>query len=111
MIHVMLRMAFGPERCGEVLQILRPMAERTRLTPGCLGCNIYQDVHDAGVILVEELWRSETELGRHLRSDQYREVLLVMEMASEPPEVRFEEISRSSGVETIERERLGAAEA
>lgn len=111
MIHVMLRMAFRRDQSGEVLQILNPMAERTRLVPGCLGCNIYQDVRDGGVILLEELWRGEAEMGRHLRSDQYRNILLVMEMALEPPQVRFEEISCSTGVETIEKVRLGTEEA
>jgi len=110
-IHVTLRMAFRGERRAEVLQILNPMAERARLEPGCLACNIYQDVRDAGVIMLEELWRCEAEMGRHLRSDQYRNILLVMEMALEPPEVRFEEISRLTGVETIEKARLGTAEA
>ena len=109
-IRVTLRMAFHRERSGDVLQILNPMAERTRIEPGCLACNIYQDVRDAGVIMLEELWRCEAEMGRHLRSEQYRNILLVMEMALEPPEVRFDEIARSTGVETIEKARLGAAE-
>jgi quinol monooxygenase YgiN len=109
-IHTTLRMVIPPERRGEVLQILNPVAERVRLQPGCLACNIYQDVRDARVIMLEELWRCELEMGRHLRSEQYRNVLLVMEMALEPPEVRFNEVSRSTGVETIEKARLGAAE-
>jgi len=35
-------------------------------------------------------------------------VLLVVEMAVEPPEIRFEEVSRSTGVETIEEARSQA---
>jgi len=109
-IHTTLRMAIPRDRRGEVLQILNPIVERIRLEPGCLACNIYQDVRDARVIMLEELWRCEVEMGRHLRSDQYRNILLVMEMALEPPEVRFDEVSRSTGVETIEQARLGAAQ-
>ncbi len=107
MTHATLRMVIPRERRGEVLQILNPIVERIRLEPGCLACNIYQDVREARVIMLEEVWRCEAEMERHLRSDQYRNILLVMEMALEPPEVRFEEISRSTGVETIERMRLG----
>jgi quinol monooxygenase YgiN len=104
-------MVLPSEKQTEVLQVLSPMAERIRLEAGCLACNIYQDVRDRRVIMLEEVWRCEKEMERHLRSEQYRNVLLVMEMALEPPEVSFKKVSRSSGVETIERARLGTLEA
>jgi len=110
-VHATLRMVIPRERRGEVLQILNPMAERVRLEPGCLACNVYQDVQDARVIMLEEVWGCPTEMERHLRSEQYRNVLLLMEMALEPPVVQFNEVSRSTGVETIEKARLGILEA
>jgi quinol monooxygenase YgiN len=110
-VHATLRMVIPRARCGEVLRILNPMAERIRLEPGCLACNIYQDARDTRVIMLEQIWGSETEMRRHLRSDQYRNVLLVMEMALEPPEVRFNEVAHTTGVETIEKARLGTPEA
>jgi quinol monooxygenase YgiN len=111
MVHAMLRMVLPSDKQGEVLQVLSPMVERVRLEAGCLACNVYQDVRDRRVIMFEEVWRCEDEMERHLRSEQYRNVLLVMEMALEPPEIRFNEVSRSTGVETIERARLGTPEA
>ena len=45
------------------------------------------------------------EFERYLRSDQYHKVLLVLEMALKQPEVRFDIISRSTGIETIEKAR------
>jgi quinol monooxygenase YgiN len=105
MIHASLRMVLHPEKQGEVLRILNPMAERIRLEPGCLACNIYQDVRDARVIMLEQIWRSEPDMGRHLRSDQYRNILLVMEMALEPPEVSFKTVTDSTGFETIQKAR------
>jgi hypothetical protein len=45
------------------------------------------------------------EANRHLRSHQYRELLLVMELAVAAPEVRFDAVSRSTGFETIEGAR------
>jgi hypothetical protein len=51
------------------------------------------------------MWRSEEGLERHLRSDEYREVLLVIEMALKSPKIRFNTISRSRGIETIEKAR------
>ncbi len=48
---------------------------------------------------------SEEDLQRHLQSEKYRNILLVVEMAAEPPEIRFDLIAHTSGVETIENAR------
>ena len=56
-------------------------------------------------ILVEEPWKSGEDLERHLRAEEFRKVLLVVEMAVEPPEIRFDAISQSTGFETIEKAR------
>jgi hypothetical protein len=42
---------------------------------------------------------------RHLQSDEYRRVLLVLEMAIKQPEIRFDTIMSSTGIETIEKAR------
>ena len=57
-------------------------------------------------MMIEELWQSNEDLDRHLRSDDYLKVLLVVEMAIEKPEIRFNSISCSTGVETIEKARM-----
>lgn len=56
-------------------------------------------------LMFEAMWRSEEDLNHHLRSDEYRKVLLVMEMALKQPEIRFDTISSSRGIETVERAR------
>ena len=45
------------------------------------------------VLVLEEVWRSEEDLDLHLRSEEYRNLLLVLEMALEQPEIRFDTIS------------------
>jgi quinol monooxygenase YgiN len=83
------------------------MAERTRVESGCIMCRIYQDVQKEHAIMLEEIWKNEEDLNRHLRSDEYRNVLLVVEMATEQPEIRFETIVSTKGIETIEKARMG----
>jgi quinol monooxygenase YgiN len=98
-------MALSAEKRTEALRILGPMAERIRLDPACLGCRVYQDVQEECVLMLEQVWRDEGDLERHLRSNEYRDVLLLMEMALAPPEVCFRVISRSAGLEAIHRAR------
>jgi quinol monooxygenase YgiN len=107
MVHATIRMDISPAKATEALEILCSMAERTRVKSGCISSRIYRDVQaeHAHAIMIEELWRSQEELEQHLRSSDYHRVLLVVEMAKEPPEIRFNAISHSSGVETIEKAR------
>ena len=101
----------SPRKRDEALRILRSTSEGDRIPPGCLSCRIYEDVQEDNIIMFEKLRRSEEELEQHLRSEEYRKVLLIMEMALQHPEVRFNTISSSSGIETIEKARNFSARA
>jgi quinol monooxygenase YgiN len=105
MVHATIRMLIPTKRRSEALEILNSVAERCRFDPGCISSRVYQGVEVEHVVMVEQLWRNEEDLERHLRSEEYRKVLLVVEMALESPEIRFNTISHSTGVETIEKAR------
>jgi quinol monooxygenase YgiN len=105
MILATIRMAILPQKRSEALNILRSMAKRWKNHSGCLGCHIYEDAQEENTLMFEEIWRSEGDLERHLRSEEYRDLLLVMEMALKHPEVRFNTVSTSTGIETIEKAR------
>ena len=105
MVRSTIRMLIPAEKQSEALEILGSIIEQTQFEPGCVSCRIYRGVEDARAIMLEELWMSEEDVQRHLRSDKYYKVLLVVEMAAEPPEIRFDSIKHSGGVETIEQAR------
>ena len=105
MIQATLKMDFTPQAIDEALQILRSIIERIRAEAGCISCSVYQDTENEHQVVFEEKWRSDENLQRHLRSEGYHRVLLVMEMAITPPEIRFDNITESSGVEIIEEAR------
>ena len=104
-VHGTIRMIIPQKKRKEALIILRSMIERTELEPGCINCRLYQDVLEERALMLEETWASEKDLESHLRSDKFFAVLLVVEMATEFPEIRFNVISHSTGIETIEKAR------
>jgi quinol monooxygenase YgiN len=55
--------------------------------------------------MVEEVWEDQEHLDRHLRSDDYRNMLFVTEMSVEPPEIRFRTVTDLAGLEIIEKAR------
>ncbi|HPI93203.1 MAG TPA: antibiotic biosynthesis monooxygenase [Deltaproteobacteria bacterium] len=109
MIQAVVKMVLDPEKQREALNILVSVAQRTRAETGCLGCSVLRDAENDHAIVFEEIWRGEDELKQHLIRDAYRKVLLVMEMASLPPEIRFNTITSTAGVELIERARAAGS--
>jgi len=105
MVRASIKMMISSSKRNEMLEILSPIAERARFEPGCISCRLYQGAEVKNLILLEEFWRDEEALERHLQSEDYRKVLLVVEMAVEPPEIRFDAIAQSTGFETIEKAR------
>jgi quinol monooxygenase YgiN len=105
MILATVRMTIPPQKSGEVMKILRSMAEQCRDDPGCLSCHIYGDLQEKNVLVLEEVWRTEEDLDLHLRSGEYLNLLLVLEMSLKQPEIRFDTISSSMGIEAIEKAR------
>jgi quinol monooxygenase YgiN len=105
MIHATVKMKIPVQKAGEVMEILRSVAERTRVQPGCVSCRVYHDTQEGQLILFEETWSTQQDLNKHLRSEEYRNVLLVIEMADEKPEILFNPLADSTGMETIEKAR------
>lgn len=105
MIQAIVKMTLVPDKQDAALNILKSVAQRTRAETGCIGCSIYQDTENNHAIVYEEIWRSKDELRQHLVREEYQKVLLVMEMAGLPPEIKFNTIKRTEGVEIIERAR------
>jgi quinol monooxygenase YgiN len=105
MILATIKMTIPPQKRGEVLKVLENLAELCTYDPGCLSCNVYRDLHDNKVIVLEQAWKSKEDLDHHLRSEEYRNLLLILELALKQPEIRFDTISGTTGIETIERAR------
>jgi len=105
MIHAAMRMKFSLQKIEEALHILHSIVERTKSETGCISCSVYRDLVNENIIVFEEKWESDEYLQRHLSSDEYKKVLLVMELAVTPPEIRFDTVTESSGLEIIEAAR------
>ena len=105
-IRSCIRMRIPMAKQSEALEILGSITARIQADTRCLGTGLYRCLDDAGTIMLEELWQSPEGILQHLRSDDYRRILLVLEMAEEPPDIRFDTIAQSSGIEVIRKARI-----
>ena len=67
-----------------------------------MDCGVYTDQGEMQTILYLEQWQSRELLDRHIRSELYFRVLSAMELADEPPEIYFHEVSDTRGLEYVE---------
>ena len=105
MIVASLRIIPPPERRAEVLEILTSVQGPVRAQPGCAACHIYEEQGPEPAVVLVEMWESQCALETHLRSEGYRRVLGAIELSGGPPEVRFDHVSATEGMELIERSR------
>ncbi len=92
---------------AEVLAILRTIQGPVQAQAGCNACDILEEKGpDKAVVLVER-WESQAALEAHLRSEAYRRILGAIELSRSPPEIRFDYVSATEGLELVERSRKG----
>jgi quinol monooxygenase YgiN len=105
MIIGTLRILLSPDRRAEVIQILQSIQGPVSALPDCAGCHIYEEQDPEPAVVLVERWESEAALEEHIRSEAYRRILGAIELSGRPPEVCFDFVSASKGMELIERLR------
>jgi quinol monooxygenase YgiN len=101
MIHAMVTIVSPPDKRQGFVQALRSVLGPTRVEPGCLFCHLYEDVETAGAFTLVEEWVSPLEFERRLRSEAYRQLLLLMELSPEAPVIQFHSVSSTAGMNAI----------
>jgi quinol monooxygenase YgiN len=111
MIVGTLRILPRPARRAEVLEILLSIQGPVLAQPGCAACHIYEEQGPEPTVVLVERWESQAALEVHLRSEAYRRILGAIELSGGPPEVCFDYVSTTDGMELIERSRTPAGTA
>jgi quinol monooxygenase YgiN len=98
MIQVHVRMIAPPEKRAEIERTWRSRIAPTRALRGCLDCRLYREVDDEDALSFVELWHDHAAWERHALSDSFREVLVMLELSLEPPEIAFQTIQTTWGL-------------
>jgi quinol monooxygenase YgiN len=74
--------------------------------PGCLGCRVSTEFDDKSFVRYEEEWATEEAMRLHVRSARFTRLLEVLESAPEPPEIKFDFVSQTRGLDYVEEVRM-----
>ena len=97
-----LRMIVRPERRMDLLETLRGMLEPARVERGCLSYCLYEDVENRNAFVLLEEWATQEDLERHISKDNQRRLLALTDLLSEQPEMRFNTVSHTAGMDLVE---------
>lgn len=98
-----------PHKREEILELLRFSRDRLRGKPGCVSSGVYEAGDEKQSILYLERWKSKEELHRHIRSNLYLGILNATDLAVEPREINFYEISDTKSMDLIVSLRVPSA--
>jgi quinol monooxygenase YgiN len=94
-----------PAERQQLGKALRLLTGPTAVLPGCLSCNVFRGDQDSNELLVEIDWESKEDLIRHIRSDTYKQLLLLMELSPKPPVIEFFKVIEIRGLDLVEAAR------
>jgi len=97
-----LKMIVQPEKRSDLLETMRGMLEPARVERGCLSYRLYEDVENRNAFVLLEEWATQEDLERHISKDNQRQLLALMDLLSEQPELRFDTVSHTAGMDLIE---------
>ena len=102
MIIMTLRMTTPPDKLDKFLHALRLLMGPIRVESGCLSCHVYRNAESENELIITQEWATQADLDHYLRTDDFRKVLIMLELSSEPPDIRFDTIIHTAGIEVIE---------
>ena len=89
------------ERREDLRRAFSALLGPTCVEPGCISCDLCQETGNPNRFCLETRWKTEQDLIRHLRAQQYRSLLILLELSLEPPQIEFHDVVKTRGLELI----------
>lgn len=97
------------EKRDEIRKLFSLYVGPVSVQPGCNNAGLYSHyMHPDEFLLVEE-WGSWRTLQSHIRSLDFQKILDIIDLAKEPPEIKFHTVSSVKGFEMVEELRKNIA--
>jgi len=91
-------MRFAPNDVDQAVQLLLSVSGSIQAKRGCHACKVWIDAADGGVIHYSEEWESREAFHQNIRSEEFRRVLIAVDMGCEEPQIVVGNLSGQSGM-------------
>ena len=96
------RIIVRSDRRGDLIKTMKGILEPARVERGCLSYRLYNDIENRNAFVLLEEWATQEDLERHIRTENEQRLLALMDLLSVQPELRFNTVSETVGMELIE---------
>ncbi len=98
-------MHFSPENADRAIQLLLSGVGRTEAKLDCRACTVARDANEPNRVRYSETWKLESAFRKHVQSEEFRRVLMAMDMCCEEPQVVIGNLSGRSGISYLQELR------
>jgi quinol monooxygenase YgiN len=111
-VTLSIDLRFTEENAAQAIQLLVAGCGRTEAKPGCQQCRVCKDTVKGNRVRYTESWNTQADFDRHLQSEEFRRVLVALDMCCEEPEVAVGNFSGHTGLLHLQqmRERCDSGE-
>ena len=92
-------------RTREISGALDALARRACRDSACVGSEAFSSLGDPNHLVLQSEWRSDDDLARYVRSDDFTQLLTLCEMAAEPPVVECQVAGKTRGLDYVSEMR------
>ena len=107
MVRLAIALRTSARGSSQALEAFRYLMLRTRLEPGCAGCSAWTDPD--GSVHYTEAWHTEDDMKRRVLSDHFVRLLAVLESTDSPPQVQFDVVTTTRGLDYVAETRHAAS--
>jgi quinol monooxygenase YgiN len=108
MVQLIVRLIPASGRSHHLVQALHSLIRRAAQSTGCRSAHLSADIERADVFWYCEEWDDASALEAKVRTEQFSELLALMETSVEPPLLEFRVIDDVKGLDYVARVRGGA---
>jgi quinol monooxygenase YgiN len=91
-------MRFESKDMEHAVRLLLSVRRTIQAKRGCRACEVGMDASDTGLVHYLEEWESAEDFHLHVRSEEFRRVLIAVDMCSEEPRIVIGNLSGHDGM-------------
>ncbi len=105
MIIFSIRIVVKPNTRKEIIEAIHLFGAPISLASGCISYRTSQGTKNLNEITLTGEWATREDLDRHLKSEDFRKIMTLLDMSTSPPEIKLSEVSEQQGMEVIKTAR------
>ena len=102
LVIVLLQLKVEPEKRFHILKTVHAIIGPAKAQAGCQLCEFYSNTQNDDELVLLQIWDSQENLEDHIRSEEFRSVLAVMDNAIAPPKISFNTIESVRNFDLVE---------